>query len=256
MRLSRTSRVATITVAIALLAGACGSAGPADPTPGSSDPVDVLFVGNSLTYTNDLPAIVARLAEATGQPLTYGVLAFPNWSLQEHWEAGVAAQIRTAKAKWVILQQGPSSLPESRQHLVAWTAQIAPVVREAGGQPALYMVWPDRSRLDFLTDVAGSYAAAAANVGGTFVPAGETWREAWALQADLPLYGPDDFHPSYLGSLAAAWTMMSVLYGVEPSDLPALNDGVPAATLDVLRAAVEASVCTHAAPTTPAWCGA
>lgn len=256
MRLSRTARVATAIAALTLLAGACGSSDPAAPGTGGSDPVDVLFVGNSLTYTNDLPAIVARLAEATGQPLTYGTLAFPNWSLQEHWEAGVAGQIRTAKAKWVILQQGPSSLPESRQHLVAWTAQIAPVVREAGGQVALFMVWPDRSRLDFLTDVAGSYAAAAANVGGTFVPAGETWREAWALQADLPLYGPDDFHPSYLGSLAAAWTLMSVLYDVEPSELPALNDGVPAPTLDLLRAAVGASVCAHAAPTTPSWCGA
>lgn len=108
----------------------------------------------------------------------------------------------------MILQQGPSSLPESREHLVFWSGRLAEAIRAAGGRPALLMVWPPSPHPEAFDDVRDSYAAAAKAVDGLFIPAGETWREVWKRDPALALYGPDGFHPSQLGSLAAALTAM------------------------------------------------
>ena len=39
---------------------------------------------------------------------------------------------------------------------------------------------------------------------GLLLPAGDAWRAAWAADARLPLYGPDGFHPSPMGTYLAA----------------------------------------------------
>jgi len=73
----------------------------------------VLFIGNSLTQSNDLPAIVQALAVAGGQPaLTQKSVLLPGTSLEDQWNNGRALKALRAE-KWdvVVLQQGPSSLP-------------------------------------------------------------------------------------------------------------------------------------------------
>ena len=68
----------------------------------------VLFIGNSHTYVNDLPALVAQMAQATGSTLEYQTIARPNFGLMDHWAVGEAQEaIRTyfadmsARIHWV-----------------------------------------------------------------------------------------------------------------------------------------------------------
>src|SRR5688500_18603857 len=90
-------------VATALLAG--GSART------QSVELLVLFVGNSLTETNDLPARVAALAAATGRKLEYQTITFGGFSLEDHWNQGDArAALATRSWDVVVMQQGPSAL--------------------------------------------------------------------------------------------------------------------------------------------------
>src|SRR5690606_12904104 len=131
-------------------------------------------------------------------------IAHPDFSLEDHWHNGVADDIRRLRADIVVMQQGPSSLPESRTHLVHWSAQLAAAIREAGGEPALYMVWPDASRQFAFGDVEASYADAAETIGGRLLPVGTTWLRAWDQDAQLQLYAADGLHASYIGALAAA----------------------------------------------------
>lgn len=202
----------------------------------------VLYIGNSLTFTNDLPGLVQALAAGGGRSASHVTIARPDFSLEDHWARGVASEIRRLRPDVVVMQQGPSSLPTSREHLVHWSGQIAAVGREVGAEPALFMVWPDASRLAAFPDVAASYAAAAAVVSGRLLPAGGTWLEAWELEPELSFYGPDGFHPSYLGSLAAAFTIYAVLFEADPATIPGLDDGVPDHVLATLRAATAAAV--------------
>lgn len=47
-------------------------------------PLRVLFVGNSYIYTNDLPEVVASVAAARGVEIIPGMLAEPNFAIEDH----------------------------------------------------------------------------------------------------------------------------------------------------------------------------
>lgn len=223
------------------LAGMGCLGNPTQPSFTDAD-LRVLYIGNSLTYTHDMPGLVEALAHADGRSVSQIVIAKANFSLEDHWQSGVAGEIRRLRPNVIVMQQGPSSLATSRAHLISWANQIAVVGREVGAEPALLMVWPEAAREFSFPDVAASYAAAAEAVSGRLIPAGGTWRKAWGLNSSLAFYGPDAFHPSYLGALAGALCTYAVLFDVEPVAIPELSDGVAGEVLEVLREAVAASL--------------
>src|SRR5262245_13420402 len=53
-------------------------------------PLKVLFIGNSFTARNDLPGLLARLAEARGKGLEHRLISAGGASLRTHWNAGEA----------------------------------------------------------------------------------------------------------------------------------------------------------------------
>jgi hypothetical protein len=185
----------------------------------------VLFVGNSLTTSNDLPAIVESLSRTGDGPrLECRAVAFPGYSLEDHWNRGDAAR-RIAGEPWsvVVLQQGPSALPESRALLVEYVRRFDAVIKRAGARTAVYMVWPAGDRRGDFDAVSASYASAARAVGGLLLPAGDAWRAAWRRDPQAPLYGADRFHPSREGSYLAALVIYSRLSERSPVGLPALG---------------------------------
>lgn len=224
---------------------------PIPPPPSAALEGDVLFIGNSLTEGNDLPGIVASLADSAGTSgFRTAALTRGGGALEDHWAEGTALQV-IAQGNWrfVVLQQGPSSLPESRVNLREWTARFADRIRAAGAEPALYTVWPMADRFAFFGDVIESYRLAAEDVNGVELPAGAAWLEAWELEPDLTLYGPDGFHPTLEGSYLAALVIYGGLADRSPVGLPArfaLPDGavheIPAATALVLQEAAEAAL--------------
>jgi hypothetical protein len=181
----------------------------------------VLFIGNSLTYANDLPLIVQALAEAAGQEMYVDAVTFGGFSLDDHWNNGEAlAAIARQRWDFVVLQHGPSSLPSSRAATRSLAKKYDKIIRKAGGRPALYMVWPPLDRFSYFDAVRESYSLAASDVDGVFLPAGEAWRAAWRRDPDAPLYDGDDFHPSVAGSYTAALSIYGMLSGKSPEGLP------------------------------------
>jgi hypothetical protein len=186
-------------------------------------PLHVLFIGNSLTYSNDLPAMFTELAVAGGKarPFVRAVTG-GGLSLEDHWDRG-EAQKAIAFGGWdfVVLQQGPSASPEGSLYLRKYTRRFAELIRAGGAKPVLYMVWPSTSRAQDFDGVALSYREAARDVDAVLCPAGETWRAAWKRDPRLALYSPDGLHPTPAGTYAAALTFFEVFYKQSPSGLPA-----------------------------------
>ncbi|MBA3258058.1 MAG: hypothetical protein H0T68_01160 [Gemmatimonadales bacterium] len=192
------------TIALLALLG-CGSTAPSQ---GNGSDLRVLFIGNSLTYTHDIPELVASLGEISEGPrVRVSQVSFGNFNLEDHWNRGDALD-SIAKGGWdvVVLQQGPSTLPASRQHLIEWSTRFAQRIRAAGARPAIYMVWPQDGNFDA---VARSYTDAAVAVDGTLIPAGEAFRAVVRDHADIAVFESDGFHPSPTGSYLAAL----VVYG-------------------------------------------
>lgn len=246
------------------------AAGPASaqtsPQPHPDDTVRVLFVGNSLTQANDLPAMVAALARASGVTWDVHSAVIMGASLADHLEEGTAGRLlRDTRWDFVVLQQGPSTLPASRANLRAGARAFLPLIERAGARPALYMVWPDstwsgpRFEADF-DRIRDAYALAAGDVGGLFLPAGEAWRAARRADPALPLYGPDGFHPAPEGTWVAALAIFGELSARPLEGLPARlthPDGtvlvnIPAARAAPLqRAVVEALISARRASPDP-----
>jgi hypothetical protein len=208
------------------------------------DALKVLFIGNSLTYVNDLPGLLAGLADSAHveRAFWYFSVAEPNYSLEDHWADG-SAVYALDHGPWdvVVLQQGPSSLPENQVLLRDWSVRFAEKIRAAGGRPALYMVWPESSRTSAFTAVSDAYTGAAQAVDGMLFPVGRAWLLAWQGDASMPLYGADGFHPSVLGSWLAALVMLDRLYTVDLDRLPTTvrrPDGSTASIPAAARAAL------------------
>jgi hypothetical protein len=192
-------------VLTALLAGSSARAQSAE--------LRVLFLGNSLTETNDLPAKVAALAAATGRKLEYQTITFGGFNLEDHWNQG-AAHAALATRTWdvVVMQQGPSALPESQLDLRRWATRWADEARALGTRPALMTVWPESYRRSALREVIASYRRAAQAAHTELLPAGSAWQLTWDCDRRIRLYGADGFHPSALGTQTAALVVYGRLF--------------------------------------------
>src|SRR4051794_11364029 len=82
----------------------------------------VLFIGNSLTAANNLPSMVEAIGRQSGEKIVCETIAYPDYSLEDHWKRGDAiAAVRRGGWFAIVLQQGPSALPESRLNLIEYT---------------------------------------------------------------------------------------------------------------------------------------
>jgi hypothetical protein len=209
-------------LAVCLAGLACLSASPADPL--SAGGINILFVGNSLTYVNDLPSTVAAIGASVGDTIRVAAAVGPDLALIDHLNglSDAVAQMRRGGWKFVVLQQGPTTAGMCRDSLVLWASMYAAQLRGSGATLALLMSWPGATHLDLFDEVRVSFEAAALGVNGVFVPAGEAWRTIQRSHPEVPLYGADGFHPSPTGTFLAALVIHERVTGRDPRTLPAL----------------------------------
>ena len=98
-----------------LLLALAGSLAPSGARPASERPhYRVLFIGNSLIYVNNLPAVLAALAAAQPEPVVIATATYVQGggSIAERWADGAAASaLRRGGWDAVILQER-GALPE------------------------------------------------------------------------------------------------------------------------------------------------
>lgn len=240
-------RAGALAAALGTASLTCGSGGGVTGPPAGEGPA-ILFVGNSLTFFNDMPDIVAAisLGAADDPPVRVAMVAFPDFSLEDHWNRGDARDA-IAEGGWdvVVLQQGPSTLPANRAHLVEWAGRFAERIRAVGARPALLSVWPTDGSAAGYDATLASYTAAAEAVDGLLIPAGEAWRAARARDPALTLTVVDGFHPSLLGSVIVAYSAWHAITGRSPVGLPATIESPEVERITLtpeLAALVQASV--------------
>ncbi|HYC31571.1 MAG TPA: hypothetical protein VEB59_04735 [Gemmatimonadales bacterium] len=251
-------RPANLAVAVAgflTAAFACSASAPTEPVERS-----ILFIGNSLTYMNDLPAMMERIGEAAGDPVRVGEVTGGNMAVIDHVNRMSEAipVIDTGGWAFVVLQQGPTPAGICRDTLVLATMRAGPHIAEAGGRAVLWLPWARRGFPATLGPAGVSATEAARTVGGIVAPIGVAWAEALERDPTLPLYGGDGYHPAPGGSLLAALTIYDRVFGGDVRRIPAdalaripAGGLTPAQIRTLVEAAHEASVALPADPTTP-----
>ncbi len=236
---------------------ACSSATATEPDP----PPAVLLIGNSLTYANDLPRLLAGVADAAGEPIRVGMAAGANLAVIDHTNGSTDALAQIDGHAWnfVVLQQGPTPAGICRDTLIIAAMRFRPHVEAAGGRTVLFLPWARKASPQSLAYAGESATLAARAVGGIVAPVGIAWKMALDADPSLPVYGADGYHPAPAGSVLAALTIYDRLFGHDVRAIPvgSLGDrlGVslaPGQIQTLAKAAHEASISLPPDPPIPA----
>jgi hypothetical protein len=225
----------------------------------------VLFVGNSYTYVNALPALVRRLARSAGKRLFVESLAEPNATLAQH-----AAWPETASTidghPWglVVLQEQSvrSAAHEAGGALMMSAArQLVDEARSAGAQPVLFVTWahedgwplPGIETYNAMQRAdERSYAEVAVATHAAEAPVGYAWQRTLAQLPTLRLWQPDGSHPTVAGSYLAACVFYAAIFGSSPVGLR-FRDGIAPDVARALQAVAAAVVLPHRARWLAPW---
>lgn len=207
-------------IVAALLAGTAGAAAPRATGPAPSDVRRVLFIGNSLTYGNDLPRTYAAICAAAGRPVQAEMIAEGAATLTRHRRnPAVEEAIRSGRWDAVVLQDQSSRPAVDPKGTVDDAEALGAVIRASGAVPVMYMTWglaePGGQRMDDSAQrmLARAYGEAARAAGGCVAPVGLAWRSALAGKPTLRLYADDGVHPTPAGTYLAACVFYHTLHG-------------------------------------------
>jgi hypothetical protein len=212
----------------------CGSAGSAACT-------RVLFVGNSYTYVNDLPAMFATLAKSGGHDVETGMAAEGGATLTDHVDSGDAASNLTS-ARWgIVVLQEQSEIPSvdalRQSEMYPAARRLVRLVRAAGAEPIFFLTWahrggwPEYGMADYTSMQAAidtGYLSIARDQSAAVAPVGYAW---WTLLHGDPvaaLWQDDGSHPTVEGTYLAACVFYATIFRQSPAGL-AYHAGLPAA---------------------------
>ena len=194
----------------------------------------VLFVGNSLTFENDLPGLVQKLGGGRTR-IFAGSFTAPGWQLSQFADDHRLERL-LHDVRWdvVVLQeqsQIPSFPEEDRaREFTPSVEKLADEIRRSGAQPLLFETWAHRTgdRRNVSGDtyaamqervVAGDLEAARA-ARTAIAPVGEAWKAALERRPQLGLWSSDGTHPSRAGSYLAACVFYAMLTRRSPVGNP------------------------------------
>jgi hypothetical protein len=242
-------------VLLLLLGSVCLGCAPlvsCDLTPAAC--TRVLFIGNSFTYTNDLPRMFVRLAAAGGHAAAVDMVAPGGWTLLQH--AGSADTLeKIADSKWddVVLQEQslvPAVAQARDQQMAPAAAELVARIRAAGARPIFFMTWARRDgwpEQGFATyaamqfEIERAYLSVAGVYRAPVAPVGAAWLAVRTDHPDLELWQADGSHPAPLGTYLAACVFYAVIYRDSPAGLSYVA-GLPPEAAQVLQAAAATAV--------------
>ena len=226
---------------------------------GAQETPRVLFVGNSYTYVNNLPQMVADIAQSMGDNMEFGSNTPGGCSLALHCQNQSMVMICQGGWDYVILQE-QSQLPafpidSVEMYVFPYAKQLVDsvVAFNPEAEPMFYMTWGRRNGdtefgyppmdtyegMDSL--LYERYMQMGVDNDASVCPVGRVWHYLRDHNAEIELYMSDGSHPSLAGSYAAACAFYTMLFGRDPDSIP-YDAGLDAMQAHSIRAAAKAVV--------------
>ena len=193
--------------------------------------VSVLFVGNSLTSTNDLPNVFKKFAAESALHLDVDVHAVTagGATLSDQWKAGQAvAQLREQHPNFLILQ-GQSVEPLSAsQNFFHYARVFKAEADQVKTKTVLFSTWArpasdpfykemasGGSPIEMQTRLNSAYATLAQNIGAVLAPVGSAFERTERDAPTITLLNGTQ-HPSPAGTYLAAAVLFRVVFNSSP----------------------------------------
>lgn len=201
---------------------------------------NVLFIGNSYTYVNDLPNTFRQLALSGGDSITVDNSTFGGYTFQNHCgNSTTLSKIAAGNWDYVILQE-QSQIPSFPQSQVEtdcypYAKQLDSLVNISNpcAETVFYMtwgrkygdagncgIWPPVCTFSGMQDqLRYSYLKMAQDNHAGVIPAGEAWRKAWFSDSTINLWSGDNSHPSTAGTYLTACVFYAGIFEKTPVGL-------------------------------------
>lgn len=188
----------------------------------------ILMLGNSFTFTNHMPKMLAALTGAEVIHHTRGGARLSE-QLNPCTRLGSQTQAALQKEKWdyVVLQEmshGPITAPES---FFSSVERLCRQIRANGAVPILFATWAYQRGGAKLTAKGWDYNEMARTLSEAYHRAArenntliaDVGRRFYELAGTRNLYAPDGVHPNEFGTRVAAETIASVINQHEEAKL-------------------------------------
>lgn len=197
----------------------------------------VLFLGNSYTAMNNLPAVFVDVAKSHGRAVYAELIASGGARLADHAASSeVTVKIRDGHWTYVVLQE-QSLIPaveQSRQGQMYPAVRIlVDDIRHNGARPVLFAAWarqagmPEFGLADYSAaqaQVTLGYRTIADELHLIVAPVGDAWARVAAEHPDIPLWQGDGSHPTVQGTFLAANVLFATLFHELPRGLGSRGD--------------------------------
>lgn len=181
----------------------------------SGGSIDVLFCGNSHTFTNDVPGMTRNLVTAgSGRRIEIG--SYSGAFLQDIAQNPIVRK-EISSGRWdaVVLQGAGLSSSHNYVHPMDGAIALAKAAKSAKARALLFAEWPRRS-WDETEYILGIYRQIAKASGAEIVPICKVWDAVLDVQPKLELWQADGNHATQTGSYIAACRIAKSLGESQP----------------------------------------
>ena len=203
----------------------------------AADTLRVLFIGNSYTYYNNMPQMVAGFASASGDHLISSLSAPGGYTLQQHAaNTTTTSLINQGNWNFVVLQEQSQypSFPDAQVQadVFPYAKQLDQMIKAADScaKTVFYMTWGrkngDQSNCAFFPPLCTyqgmdsmlqlRYTMMADSNNAVLNPVAKVWRKLRTNHPSIELYENDESHPSLKGSYAIAASFYTIFFKKNP----------------------------------------
>jgi hypothetical protein len=223
----------------------------------------VLFLGNSYTYTHNLPQLLADMAASTGNTLNFDNNTPGGYYLGQHLtNATSLAKIANGNWDYVVLQDQSLALAYPGYYLnqLPYSIQLDSIIKANNlcSQTIFYSTWGRKNGDSYICSppycpvttlinrtyyqmdsaIESHYKVFADSIKSSMTPVGAVWRYIRQNYPSIELYQPDESHPSLEGTYAAACAFYATIFRSDPNTI-SFNAGLSVTDAINIRAAAK-----------------
>ncbi len=243
------SAISTCTAAIVL--NGCNQKNPKHP------PQNMLFLGNGMTYSYQMPSLLQKLATANQQQTWVEQVASPGWTLTNHVNNAASKQAIAAQPwQYVVLQEKITIAAISGMSQTAMFPAIRSLTQQistVGAKPLLFLTWgrqqgqPEADCPDYSSHqqaIVSAYMTIAAELNLPVAPVGVAWHTIVTQYPHIALWTKDGQYPSLAGAFLAACVFYATVYHTSPQGIN-YHAGLESKTAEILQEVAGKTVMQH-----------
>jgi hypothetical protein len=183
---------------------------------------NVLFIGNSHTFVENLPWLFADVCHQAGKTVRPVMLTYPGVDWQWHLNSVCALpNIRFGGYDYVVIQQKSHPF-DGAEPLLEQGLALVKAIQEADAVAVLTNTWSEKRNPGGQKTIDDAFAALhAACPGSLLARCGPAWHR---LRGVLDLYYEDGEHQNSRGAYLNACVLAKTIFGIDPMTLPATID--------------------------------